>query len=88
MFIIDLTLKHNPLPLSVQRKELADAETTYRQILDAMARGTPVELTCEHQPDKRLMVITSEIAAVQLTEKSAGGTAAGRGAGFFNFVGE
>ncbi|KGF71636.1 hypothetical protein DO97_17020 [Neosynechococcus sphagnicola sy1] len=85
MFIIDLTLKNNPLALSVQRKTAEDAETIYQEILTAMESGTPtlLALTCEFQTGKRLSVRSSEIAAVQVSEKSSTAAASGRPPGFF-----
>ncbi|AFY66971.1 hypothetical protein [Geitlerinema sp. PCC 7407] len=84
MFIIDIAVKYTPLPLSVQRKSQEDAHQLYQHVLDAIQSGQPklLELTCEHQTDKRLAIVTSEISAVQLTEKS-GSSASGRPAGFF-----
>ncbi|MBD2102367.1 hypothetical protein [Leptolyngbya sp. FACHB-261] len=73
MFIIELTLKGNPLSLSVQRKEHEDATGLYQRVLDAMRSGQAqmLELTCEKQPDKKLAVLSTEVSAVQVFEKSA-----------------
>ncbi len=83
MYIIELTLKNTPIPLSVQRKSAEDAEEVYKQIL-AVLRGDSqlLELTCERQPDKKVAVFSSEICAVQIYEKS-GASAAGKAPGFF-----
>jgi hypothetical protein len=83
MFTIDIVLKYTPMPLSVQRKEEDDARSLYQQICDAMNSGEPkiLELTCESKVEKRLTVATSEIIAVQMSQK---GAAAGeRQPGFF-----
>lgn len=84
MFTIDLILKNTPFPLSVQRKTVEDAELLYRQILDTMRSGESqiLELTCEKQPEKKIAVVSSEITAVQLSEKSSGAST-GRPPGFF-----
>lgn len=84
MFTIDLTVKNTPFPLSVQRKSPEDAEALYKEILDTMRSGQPqiLELTCEKQPEKKIAVLSSEISAVQLSQK-ASGAAAGRPPGFF-----
>jgi len=84
MFTIELTLKSNPLGLSVQRKEAADAEAVYKQILNAMEATNPktLELTCERQPEKKIAVLSSEISAVQMSEK-AGGATGGKVPGFW-----
>ncbi|EKQ67915.1 hypothetical protein OsccyDRAFT_4213 [Leptolyngbyaceae cyanobacterium JSC-12] len=85
MFIIDVSLKSAPVTLSVQRKNSEDAEATYQQVLDAMRSGEAklVELTCEHQPGKKVSVLGSEVAAVQVYEKSSTATSSGRPPGFF-----
>lgn len=85
MFIIDLTLKNNPIALSVQRKSVEDAKAVYQQVLDALQSGNSValELTCEQQPEKVVGVLVSEISAVQMYEKSSTTAASGRPPGFF-----
>jgi hypothetical protein len=84
MFIIELTLKSNPLGLSVQRKEVEDAEAVYRQVLDAMNAATPktLELTCEREPEKKIAILSSEISAVQVAEKTSA-SMAGKSPGFW-----
>lgn len=84
MFILELTLKNNPLSLSIQRKSAEYAEATYQEILGAMRSGSNqlLELTCDRQPDKKLAVFTDSLAAVQIYEKSSA-TASGRPPGFF-----
>lgn len=85
MFIIDVALKHNPVPISVQRKSDDDAKALYQQIVDAIRSGNPhsIELTCEQQVGKTVCVLVSEIAAVQIAEKSGSATSSGRPPGFF-----
>lgn len=85
MIVIDVTLKHSPVTLSVQRKTTEDATALYQQILEAIRSGNSglVELTCEQQVGKTISVLTSEIAAVQMSEKSGTATASGRPPGFF-----
>lgn len=73
MYTIELILKGNPLSLSVQRKEKADAESLYKSIVDAIQSGSPklLELTCEKQEDKKLALLTSEITSIQISEKTS-----------------
>lgn len=87
MFSIDLTLKNTAMPLSVQRKTAEDAEATYQDILKAMRSDTPqvLELTCEHQPDKKIGVLSSHIIGVMKSQKS-GAAGAGRTPGFFSLA--
>jgi hypothetical protein len=85
MFIIDVSLKSAPVTLSVQRKTAEDAEAAYQQVVDAVRSGEHrlLELTCEHQPGKKVSVLSSEVAAVQMSEKSSTATSSGRPPGFF-----
>ena len=73
MFAVELSLKLSPMPLAVQRKELADAEALYAQIKSALESGSPalLELSCEKEESKRICLLSSELVAVQLYEKSA-----------------
>ncbi|MGE5659705.1 MAG: hypothetical protein ACM37W_24185 [Actinomycetota bacterium] len=83
MFTIDIIVKHTPVSLSVQRKSAEDAEALYQKILEAL-RATHfqvLELTCEKQPEKKIAILSSEVSAVQLSQKS-GAAAAGRPPGF------
>ena len=90
MFIIDLSLKLTPMPMSVQRKSAEDAEAVYRQVLEAMRTGNPqiLELTCEQVPEKKISVLSSEICAVQMYQKSSTTAASGRAPGFAGILGE
>jgi len=82
MYTVEITLKNNPIALSVQRKEQEGAESLYREIANAIANGHPKiwELTCEKQEGKKVSVLIGEISAVQVSEKS--GSSANMGAGF------
>ncbi|HGY5532221.1 MAG TPA: hypothetical protein ACN46O_01415 [Prochlorococcus sp.] len=73
MYVIELALKLNPLPVSVQRKELADAEAIYQQVRQCLQKGQPqlLELSCEKVEDKKVTVLASEVIGVQLYEKTA-----------------
>ncbi|HIK54293.1 MAG TPA: hypothetical protein IGS37_03910 [Synechococcales cyanobacterium M55_K2018_004] len=86
MFIIDIALKNTPSMMSVQRKDAEAAKALYREVLEAMqntASKVVLELTCEKQPDKKIAVLVSEIAAVQVSEQTGPGTTSGRPPGFF-----
>ena len=76
MYVIELSLKLSPMPVAVQRKELADAQALYATVKTAIERGAPklLELTCEKEEDKRITLLCSEVVAVQLYEKSAMGS--------------
>ena len=75
MYLIELALKMSPLPLSVQRKKLEDATALYNHLKDALKTGNPqlLEISCEQLADKKIAVLTSEVLAIQIYEKTAGG---------------
>jgi len=78
LYVIELALKLTPLPLLVHRKNLRDAEVVYSNVRKSMERDQPrlLELTCEKVEGKKVTVLTQEILAVQMYEKTAasGGT--------------
>ena len=75
MYVVELSIKLSPMPIAVQRKELADAQALYDSIRQALEGSGPrvLELSCEKEPDKKVCLLSSEVVAVQLFEKSAGG---------------
>jgi hypothetical protein len=75
MYVVELSLKLSPMPIAVQRKELAEAQALYgtvRQALEGMGPRV-LELTCEKEPEKKVSLLGSEVVAVQVYEKAAGG---------------
>ena len=76
MYCIELTIKLSPVPLIVQRKEHADAQRLYSEVVDSIQKGNQrlLELTCEKVEDKRITVLVSEITAVQIYEKTSSST--------------
>ena len=73
MYVIELALRMSTMPVSVQRKEQNAAEEVYQQVRTALEQGQPrlLELTCEKVDGKRLSVLTSDLLAVQIYEKTA-----------------
>ena len=73
VYVIELALRMSPVPVSVQRKEHADADALYQQIRQALENGQPrlLELTCEKVEGKKVTLLVSEVIAVQLYEKTA-----------------
>ena len=78
VYVIELTLRMSPIPVSVQRKESSDAEALYQEIRQAIDHGQPrlIDLTCEKVEGKKASLLISEVLAVQLYEKAsaAGGS--------------
>ena len=66
MFVIELSLKLSPLPLSVQRKSIEAAQALFAEIRQAMESGNPqlLDLTCEKSEEKQLCLRSSEILSV------------------------
>ncbi len=84
MFTIEITLKGVPAMLAVQYKEADTAEGRFQHLSDVLRSGQPqwLELACE-KTEKKILLSSAEIAAIQLTPK-AGGTQAGTRAGFLS----
>ena len=82
MFTIELSLKGNPIPVSVERKEKDDAQAIYNSIVEAIESGSPkvLKMTCEKQAEKNVALLTDQICGVQMSEKSSS-TATGVGFG-------
>ncbi len=76
LYCIELTIKLNPIPFVVQRKEHRDAKRLYAEVVDSIKKGNQglLELTCEKVEDKRITVVMSEITAVQIYEKTSSST--------------
>lgn len=76
MYVVELSLKLSPMPLAVQRKELTDAQELYARVRQALEGQGPrvLELSCEKEPDRKVSLLTSELLAVQIYEKSAAGS--------------
>jgi hypothetical protein len=83
MFILEFTLK-GPSTLSIQKKEQADAESAFQQLLNGLNGNNDglIELTCDHQTNKKVALLGSSVISVQVYEKTSGG-AGGRAPGFF-----
>lgn len=89
MYTVEVLLKRVAASLSVQRKELADAEADYQRLAAALwgeATGV-IELTCDRQVGKRVSVLASEVVAVQLTEKQGAASGGARVPGFLAAAG-
>jgi|688.fasta_scaffold2028178_1 hypothetical protein len=87
MYDIDLIVKSTPVPLSIQRKSEEDAKAVFAQVQGAIESGEPklLVLTCEGKTDKQVAIVTSELSAVQLSQKSAG-SGDGKRTGFFSIA--
>ena len=79
MYTLELSLRYSPFPISIQKKEYAEVFKIFQEIKNEMINNnssTLIELQCEKINSKSLAVLSNEIIAVQIYEKSAiaGGT--------------
>ncbi len=80
MYLLELSLKYSPFPLSIQKKELEDVKRIYEEIKNSMNQtlenSSLIELSCDKVQDKLIAVKSQEIISVQIYEKSsvAGGS--------------
>ena len=79
MYTLELSLRYSPFPISIQKKEYDDISKIFQEVKNAMADNNSsnlIELQCEKINSKSLAVLSNEIIAVQIYEKSAiaGGT--------------
>ena len=84
VYVVELSLRLSPMPVSVQRKELGDAQSLYAEIKKALETSEPrvLELTCEKAEEKRVSLLSSELVALQIYEKSAAGGGGSKRPGF------
>ena len=74
MYTLELSLRYSPFPISIQKKEHEDVLSIYEQIKNAMrenADSVLIDLTCDKMKSKSIAVLSKEIIAVQIYEKSA-----------------
>ena len=79
MYTLELSLRYSPFPISIQKKEYDEVSRLFQEIKNTMRENnssTLIELQCEKINSKSLAVLSNEIIAVQIYEKSAiaGGT--------------
>ena len=74
MFTLELSLRYSPFPISIQKKEYDDVLRVFEQIKKAMTENTDsllIDLSCDKMKSKSISVLSREIIAVQIYEKSA-----------------
>jgi len=74
MFTLELSLRYSPFPLSIQKKEHDEVVRAFEQIKNAMrdnADSILIDLKCDKMNSKSIAVLSREIIAVQIYEKSA-----------------
>ena len=74
MFTLELSLRYSPFPISIQKKEYDDVLSVFEKIKNAMRENGDsvlIDLTCDKMNSKSIAVLSKEIIAVQIYEKSA-----------------
>ena len=74
MYTLELTLRYSPFPISIQKKEYDDITKIFEHIKNLIKENdntTLIDLKCEKVESKSIAVLSREIIAVQIYEKSA-----------------
>tara|TARA_B100000212_G_scaffold266221_1_gene205724 strand:+ start:231 stop:497 length:267 start_codon:yes stop_codon:yes gene_type:complete len=74
MFTLELSLRYSPFPISIQKKEHDDVLRIFEEIKNSMRENKDsvlIDLKCDKMESKSLAVLSKEIIAVQIYEKSA-----------------
>ena len=74
MFTLELSLRYSPFPISIQKKKHDDALRIFEEIKNSMRENKDsvvIDLKCDKMESKSLAVLSREIIAVQIYEKSA-----------------
>ena len=84
MFTVEISLKRNPLPLTVQRREQGDADALLQTLGGAMTsqRSQLLQLDCDTSSERKILLLSDEIASVQMYERSSGSSGRARRPGF------
>ena len=75
MYLLELSLRYSPFPISIQKKEFDDVKRIFDEIKNSMHEIEPtsnlIELSCDKVQDKLIAVRAQEIISVQIYEKSS-----------------
>lgn len=74
MYTLEITLRYSPFPISIQKKEYKEIVAIFDEIKNLMKDSnlsTLIDLKCEKMNSKSIAVLSKEIIAVQIYEKSA-----------------
>ena len=74
MYTLEITLRYSPFPISIQKKGYEDILGIYEQVKNSMRESessTLIDLKCEKINSKLITILSKEIIAVQIYEKSA-----------------
>ena len=75
MYTLELTLRYSPFPISIQKKEYSQILEIFESIKRSMnnidGSSNLIDLDCDKIKDKSIVVLSKEIIAAQIYEKSA-----------------
>ena len=74
MFTLEVSLRYSPFPISIQKKEHDDVLRIFEEIKNVMrdnSNSVLINLTCDKMESKSIAVLSREIIAVRIYEKSA-----------------
>ena len=75
MYTLELTLRYSPFPISIQKKEYSQILEIFESIKRSMnnidGSSNLIDLDCDKMKDKSIVVLSKEIIAAQIYEKSA-----------------
>ena len=75
MYILELSLRYSPFPLSVQKKDYEDVIKIFNEIKNSMSEIDDnkklLELKCDKVKDKFIAVRAKEVISAQIYEKSS-----------------
>ncbi len=74
MFTLEVSLRYSPFPISIQKKDHDEVLRIFEHIKKAMSENADsilIDLTCDKIKSKSISLLSREIIAVQIYEKSA-----------------
>ena len=75
MYLLELSLRYSPFPISIQKKEFEDVKRIFDEIKNSMDETAEtsnlIELRCDKVQDKLIAVRARELISVQIYEKSS-----------------
>ena len=75
MYLLELSLRYSPFPVSIQKKDYDHVKRIYDEIKNNMndnaSNSNLIELKCEKVKDKLIAVRAQEVISVQIYEKSS-----------------
>ena len=83
MHTINIIVRNTAIPISIEKKEVEEAQNVYQELISAMKaeNNQVIELSCDKQEGKKVAISSSAIVAAVMSQTS--GANNNRAAGFF-----